>query len=1131
MPINIPTFQPLRFIDVPDTGQELARLMQGANNLMRTYASIEAAKQRAARAAAASQAKALGREEMLSNGQRIRVQGSDSKERAVSRARELNRLAVDALNNDEAFRTAFDSMGNASVEKQGEILADLEKNVVPNIAKGQAVEVQEAIASIMKKAREGLNKRTGEVESAAGDAFGDVLGARFGQYAENLRSLFTDNTAEDKRISGERRDKIMRDAIENNAYLRNQQLREAEGAGLFDRAFNGTGSPWTNLTTTAAEMLPDFAADIAPAASLGATGGLIAGPPGAIAGALLGTGVSMLLGGAEERGQYLSNVATDSRLSEEQRAEALSGPESTGAFAVGAGLSALPGGIMGRGADMARSVMRRAGNTAAEGAASAAASNATRRGIRHMLTRDVPEMAAEGGLQTGAEQVAQNMLLESGSGVDIDPFENLGEAVAAGALAGGALGVPRNLARRNRQQATPSPDTAPTEPIEPDATAKPASDTTPPTPPAGGAFAAAQQASTGRRSEAAAVSDFWQGVKRMFKDNPDSITRDTVLGMYTQEGFDPATFDAAAENAYNLKSKRRISKNLFNKIRSTDATAAATTEPTAQATTPVERSATKATQVETAEPTAQATTPAEGAATKATQVAETARAVAEPVQPAAPEAATAQSEPATKAATAQSEPAPAVEPDAVSTLNKELIGKIRGVPRGTSTLPEDYKEYVREYLRNGGTEEDLEALFSATPVVHRNSKSPSSIYQFQQDIFRQAIDEVKAENERVRQNLITTAALATPEQIAQLNAQAVNQYIGFLRSIEEGGILSQHRREAATLRNIFETEKQKRDNYAAGQTGGQPSRTRNEAPAVGQPETQRAAGTAQANPATDSRVATDTGAGATVATGRGAATPSGNNRAAQGARSRRSAVQSVGPNQSVEGNAEPQRTGGSPATPDSGRDNRQPAAGGAEQNPSTGSGSNKGVRDSSHAGDAAEARVSNDPNNESGVVPVAEKSSAPAALKTVDDVVQVFHRPPEAEAAPEGYDWAARFTGPLSDAEAKTMPVVLSKYLGKGTLSENIGKLNELLVREAIWRDKLLSNYPFTRRDRTKLEKLREAKVSKAAALPRIPQEVIDEVSKAREANVAVTPEGVVMAKTTGTESIAKSTLNMLCRR
>ncbi len=1103
MPINIPTFQPLRFIDVPDTGQELVRLMQGTNNLMRAYASIEAAKQRAA----AAQAKALGREEMLSNGQRIRVQGSDGKERAASRARELNRLAVDALNSDEAFRTAFNSMGNASVERQGEILSDLEKNVVPNIAKGQAVEVQEAIASIMKEARRGLDKRTGEVENAAGDAFGDVLGARLGQYAENLRSLFTDSTAEDKRISGERRDKIMRDTIENNAYLRNQQLREAEGAGLFDRAFNGTGSPWTNLTTTAAEMLPDFAADIAPAASLGATGGLIAGPPGAIAGALLGTGVSMLLGGAEERGQYLSNVATDERLSDAQRMEALTGPESTGAFAVGAGLSALPGGIMGRGADMARSVMRRAGSSAAEGAASAAASNATRRGIRHMLTRDVPEMAAEGGLQTGAEQVAQNVLLESGSGVDIDPFENLGEAVAAGALAGGVLGVPRNLARRNRQQTTPSPDTTSTEPIEPDATAEPASDTTPPSPPTGGAFAAVQQAGTGRRSEAAAVSDFWQGVKRMFKDNPDSVTRETVLGMYTQEGFDPATFDAAAEKAYNLKSKRRISKNLFNKVRSTDATAAATTEPTAAATT-------EPTAAATTEPTAQATTPAESAATKATPVAEAARADAEPVQPTTPETTVAQS-----------------EPDTVSTLNKELIGKIRGVPQGTSTIPEDYKEYVRDYLHRGGTEDDLEALFSATPVVRRNSKNPSSIYQFQQDIFRQAIDEVKAENERVRQNLITTAALATPEQIAQLDAHAVNQYIGFLRSIEESGTLSQHRREAATLRNIFETEKQKRDNYAAGQTGSQPSRTRNETPAVGQPETQRAAGAAQANPATDSRVATDTGAGATVATRRTTATPSGNNRAAQGAGPSRSAVQGVGPNQSVEGNAGPQRTGGNPATPDSGRDNRQPAAGGAKQNPSTGSGSSEGIRDSSPAGDAAETRVSNDPNNESGVVPVAEKASAPAALKTVDSSVQVFHRPPMADAAPEGYDWAARFTSPLSAAEAKTMPVVLSKYLGKGALSENLGKLNELLVREAIWRDKLLPNYPFTRRDRTKLEKLREAKVSKAAALPRIPQEVIDEVSKAREANVAVTPEGVVTAKTTGTESIAKSTLNMLCRR
>ena len=453
------------------------------------------------------------------------------------------------------------------------------------------------------------------------------------------------------------------------------------------------------------------------------------------------------------------------------------------------------------------------------------------------------------------------------------------------------------------------------------------------------------------------------------------------------------------------------------------------------------------------------------------------------------------------------------------------------MPKDSSTLPDEYKEYIRDYLRKGGTEDDLEALYAATPVVRRNSKNPSSIYQFQQNVFRQAIDEVKAENERVRQNLITTAALATPEQIAQLNAPSINQYISFLRSIEESGTMPQHRREAATLRNIFETAKQKRDNYAAGQTGSQPSRAGNETPAVGQPETQRAAGASQANPATDSRMAADTGAGTTVATGRNAATPSGNNRAAQGAGPSRSAVQGLGENQSNEGNAEPQRTGGNPATPDSGRDNRQPAAGGAEQNPSTGGGSNKGIRDSSPAGDAAETRVSNDPNNESGVVPVAEKSSAPAALKTVDSSVQVFHRPPVADAAPEGYDWAARFTSPLSAAEAKTMPVVLSKYLGKGTLSENLGKLNELLVREAIWRDKLLPNYPFTRRDRTKLEKLREAKVSKAAALPRIPQEVIDEVSKAREAHVAVTPEGVVTAKTTGTESIAKSTLNMLCRR
>lgn len=474
MPVNIPSFQPLRLIDVPDTGQELARLMQGTNTVMRTIASARAAQQRAAAAAA----RASGQVETLSDGTKINVIGSTAKEKDASRKRILASLAEQRLLGNEKYKAYSDAIANASVERQGELLNDFMKTDAVNFAKDQPIEIQAAMQEYLDNALKAYGKRVENVERAAGHAAGDVLSARTGQIAENLSSLGAD-TAQEMLESGARRDKLMRDVEENNAYIRNQMLREQEGASFWERNFGGTGSAWTNIKRMAAENAPDFGIDIAgpmagaaAGAAIGSVVPVIGTATGATVGGILGTLGSAVLGGAEERGEYLSRAATRPDLTEQQRLEAVSGAAPMTAMLGGMALSALPGDAVANG--IRRAIGREATDT-------------VRRSLWRQVGRDAAITGAEGAASMAAENTLQNALLGGSTGADIPLTENLVDAMLGGAAIGAPLGVPRGIGnwRRNR----PAQPTQPTQPTQntPNQLQNPVTPTD-----ASGSFAAAQ---------------------------------------------------------------------------------------------------------------------------------------------------------------------------------------------------------------------------------------------------------------------------------------------------------------------------------------------------------------------------------------------------------------------------------------------------------------------------------------------------------------------------------------------------------------------------------------------------------------------------------------------------------------
>lgn len=551
MAINIPSIQPLQPFEVPDYGTQISRLARGADALARAMAS-------ASRYRASSGG---GTVETLSNGQQINVPGGDKDTRARNRAAILNGMALRVIEGNPALKEAFASIDpNASYEKQDAALKRIETDILPTAGANQPAEVIEALASIVATQRKRVNALGSKIESSDGmSAIGDMLGARLRTYAEGIRSFIQDDTEAEKQQSGERINKIIQDTIDSNPYLRNQQLLEAEGVSMLDRAMSGTGSVLTNIGTTIAEQGTDMAADILLPVVGGAIGSL-AGPGGALGGAIAGHTLATGLSGVASRADYIARVASDPNLTPEQRRAALSDAATAGALGTGLA-TGFAGGFIGKGARLLNGARRAITGNAAE-----QATRQVGRGIRSYITRDLPEMAAEGAALAGLEQGAQNAIIAASSGADVPLSQDVGQAALLGGLTGGLFAVPRNIARG------PRPDTNATRTQVTDAPAAEESGT-PQNNSAGGE--GLDDETLGRFS---AMS---QRTKAAWRESQKDVTYDSALRDWEQNGGTAADFDTWLEWTRTVKGDGFISKKIYSKLKrgSSQSQAAATVDP------------------------------------------------------------------------------------------------------------------------------------------------------------------------------------------------------------------------------------------------------------------------------------------------------------------------------------------------------------------------------------------------------------------------------------------------------------------------------------------------------------------------------------------------------------------------
>lgn len=1074
MPVNIPSFQPLRLIDVPDTGQELARLMQGTNNMMRTIASVRAAQQRAARAAA----RASGQVETLSDGTKINVIGSTAKEKDASRKRILASLAEQRLLGNEKYKAYSDAIANASVERQGELLNDFMKTDAVNFAKDQPIEIQAAMQEYLDNALKAYGKRVENVERAAGHAAGDVLSARTGQIAENLSSLGAD-TAQEMLESGARRDKLMRDVEENNAYIRNQMLREQEGAGFWERNFGGTGSAWTNIKRMAAENAPDFAPDVALPILLGLAGGAIGSivPGGGTAlgariGAGLGTATAAALGGAEERGEYLSRAATRPDLTEQQRLDAVSGAAPWTAFAGGAALSMLPNDKVVNG--IRRAIGREAADTA-------------RRGFWRQVGRDAAITGAEGAASMAAENTLQNALLSGSTGADIPLTENLMDAMLGGAAIGMPLGVPRGVRNwwGNRRTATP------TQMVDESKTPDNTQNAVTPTASSGtGAFANAQAAANGNKSDqaqtqtqqpAAAGSDKNARMRGLLDKiygyykagdvDGDTKTFNDIKSYVENEGGSIDELDEIISNGITGNKKgakkspywmrNKSVKDLFERT-----VKAYKDSLTQQPQTPVTPPVTPNAQTQT------------------------------PVQPAA------------------------VTPDAQTKLRDDLtslLGSITNDPAQTNAV----RDRIREYLRQGGDLNDVDVLADSLPDTNAQAYVKAQVAEGHQA------------RKMTQYMLHIYYAEGAPGNIQNLSDEAVKARINDMNAVAQKNWLPDLANQAVGVAKLYSDELARRQN-AQRQTGSTTGQQGGPVAPVVQPISQGTAGTDGGNPPTDSGMAANPSTDSAITSEGSTPETAGNSGAVEGAGTGRTAVQSVRQSEGSEVDAEQTRTGRTDSTPnDDGGDNRLASAAGTPEDTSAGEPGDQGVGDGSTDRDAETLSQRDLPDGESWVVPQNSEAPTSDSFKAVDADTVTLDTPP----ADGGNPYAARrnlfdnlqFYGEDSVRIPDLLHKVLSPKESVPDLVSDVDKLETLLIREAISETDRFSG--FTKRDRAKLEKLRSEGVTLADPLPPVPANALDTVRKFRAGDPSVDIEGLVKAGLDPDDSMSNTVLNYLCIR
>ena len=259
--------------------------------------------------------------------------------------------AQNAVFNNEEFRQRYQMAMQSSAAKAQQAVKDMQQAYIKPIASQFGVDAGR-LSDIM------MGQLSAETRQRVRDVKEDKLSYAGQKALHGLTNFFTTTlgnaipyfrTESERDAASKRAIEESRAIDQNNAYGRDQLLRQQEGEGFLDLGSGETGSYLANMAEMIGENVPAIAATLTPAGIVGAAGnalrlgaaGLNALRTGALMGAGAGVGAAMSSEGFRQR------VFSDPNLSPEQQRAALDSPEATANTALGAALGGIPFGAEG----------------------------------------------------------------------------------------------------------------------------------------------------------------------------------------------------------------------------------------------------------------------------------------------------------------------------------------------------------------------------------------------------------------------------------------------------------------------------------------------------------------------------------------------------------------------------------------------------------------------------------------------------------------------------------------------------------------------------------------------------------------------------------------------------------------
>lgn len=423
--------------------------------------------------------------------------------------------AAQALASDAAIQEKLNKLQTLPVAEARATLQDIRRNDVRRISEATGVDSSELYEAMLGPLQSQVNERYTAVKKDSGSLSSIIGGARMSinELAGAFRAI--GKSDEEARAIGREVHQENEAIRQASPYWQDQMLRDQAGEMV---TFTGeTGSIAANI----ARMAPQMAGQIGGTLG-GAAVGSLAGPVGTFVG---GSAAAAALGAMQGSQDFITRVEMDPRLTEEQKAEAISTGRLPAAAAAGV-FNAIP--INANPASQA--LLRAASGNIIGKAANRLGQNLAGRVVGNTLVS-----GAELSVANAGDVLSRNAIFEQATGLDTPLTEGLGQALAQGAGMAPFFGAARS--RTHSIPATEAP-----KPVVPDA---PAADTTtpqapkPPKAPDGSEF---------RDPRPVEMVDFDESVRAGFREG---IQEKTITGPQ-------AIFDAYVRDGRTVDDLRRM---------------------------------------------------------------------------------------------------------------------------------------------------------------------------------------------------------------------------------------------------------------------------------------------------------------------------------------------------------------------------------------------------------------------------------------------------------------------------------------------------------------------------------------------------------------------------------------------